>query len=367
MTSRRPLVLLTIKGLGIGGAERLISEGAQFWDRSRFDYHVAYSLPWKDQLVSDLQTLGIPVHCTGSVGSTSVPSVSGLRRLVHGIRPKLIHAHSPTVAIACRWGSSTPVIYTEHNLADSYHWAVRFLNRASYGRNSAVIAVSPQVATSTNGYPGPTANVILNGVNCRVSPAQALAARAELNIGAGDPLVVHVGNIREGKGHATLIETAAILRNDLPRVVIVSIGAEKKPGDLDRLRGLIAQHDLGDTIRFLGRRVDAVSFIAASDLFINPSEIEGLPVALLEAMALGKPIVATAVGGVPRVLRHEENGLLVTPLDPSQLATAATRLLSNRPFADALGAQARRDVDREHSLSAMVREVESVYQRVLGE
>ena len=367
MRSTPPRVLVAIKGLGIGGAERLISEGAHFWDHAKFEYHVAYAMPSKDQLVAELETLGIPVYCTDTTGSTSIPSVYGLRQLIRQLRPDLIHAHSPTVAIACRWASFSPVVYTEHNLAGSYHPAIRLLNRVSYGRNAAVIAVSPQVAASTHRYPGPLPEVILNGVHCRIDPEQAVTARSELGIGDQELLVVHVGNIRDGKGHANLIEATALLRRSMADIVVVSIGAEKRPGDLDRLRSLVKRHDLDGTLRFLGRRHDAASFIAACDVFINPSEVEGLPLAVLEAMALGKPIVATRVGGVPSVIRDGQNGLLVPPLAPLELAEAAARLLTDEEYAHILGAQARVDVEREHSLGTMVRRVESVYQRVLAE
>lgn len=365
--SGRPRILVAIKGLGIGGAERLISESARYWDRDQFDYHVAYALPWKDQLVSHLLDLGIQVHCTGTVWRSSMPSISGLRRTIREIRPDLVHAHSPTVGIVARWISTTPVVYTEHNLANSYHPATRLSNRLTYGRNAAAIAVSEPVADSVRKYPGTPPIVILNGVDCRVDPIQAKAARAELGIGPESPLVVHVGNIRPGKGHATLIDATTILRGEIPDVMVVSIGGEKRVGDLARVSSMLKERDLADTFHLLGRREDALAFVQAADVFVNPAEVEGLPVALLEAMALGRPVVATAVGGVPNLVRHGENGLLVEALSSADLAAAVNRLLVDRAYAATLGASARVDVERDHGLKSMVRRIETVYVRVLSQ
>ena len=91
----RPTILVFIKGLGIGGAEKLISEGARFWDRDRFDYRVAYQLPWKDQLVPDLEALGVPVTCVGGRKGITPAAVVGLRR-AHPIQRSFAGACPPS-------------------------------------------------------------------------------------------------------------------------------------------------------------------------------------------------------------------------------------------------------------------------------
>lgn len=366
MDNHRAKVLVVVKGLGLGGAEKLISESARFWNRDRFDYQVAYALPWKNHMVSDLSDHGVPVHCVGTLGTTSIPSVWRLRRLVDSWRPDLIHAHLPTMGIAARWFTDGPVVYTEHNLTGSYHPLTRMANKMSYRRNSAVIAVSQAVADSAEGYPGPAPVVIVNAVDCRPDPSLAARARIELGINPNVPLVVHVGNIRPNKGHENLIRATSILKKEMPQVIVVSVGGEKRVGDFGRVTSLAADQGLGETIRFLGRRDDALSFVEAADVFVNPAEIEGLPVAMLEAMALGRPVVATRVGGVPKVIDSERNGLLVNPRAPAELASAIKRLLVDRDLAASLAQEALIDVKRDYGLERMVNEVESVYGRVLS-
>lgn len=362
---RRPGILILIKGLGIGGAEKLIASGARFWDRGAYRYHVAYALPWKDLLVPDLQALDVPVHVIGSRRGLG-PSIAGrLRRLIRAIGADLVHAHLPTMGIIARLVSPVPVVYTEHNLADSYRLVTRIGNYLSYARNRRVIAVSEAVALSLRRYPGPTPIVVPNGVAVEVRPGQAEAAREVLDLGAHDPLVVHVGNIRPGKGHRTLVSAAALLKKSFPELTIVSIGGEKQPGDLARLQGQVEAAGLNGALRLLGRRPDALGFVAAADLFVNPAEVEGLPVAVLEAMALGRPVVATRVGGVPSLVRDGETGLLCDPDDPRGLAEAISRVLTDSALAERLGSAGKSLVERDFGLGTMTRTIEEHYARIL--
>lgn len=365
MGGRPRRILVLIKGLGIGGAEKLISSGAWFWDREQFDYHVAYVLPWKDQLVRELEDQGVEVHFLGTRRGMGPSLLPRLRRLVKDLEIDLVHAHLPATAIAARLASPVPVVYTEHNVADSYRRATRLLNRATYGRNAAVIAVSDAVASSVAGWPGPTRQVIPNGVAVHEDPDVALAAREELGLSESDPMVVHVGNIRPGKGHEVLVQAAAHLIESHPDATVVSIGGEKYPGDLERIRALAEQAGLGDRFRLLGRRPDALAFVETADVFVNPSAVEGLPVAVLEAMALSRAVVATAAGGVPTIVKDGETGILVEPGDPVALAEGAARMLSDRPLAERVGAAARDMVAADYGLQPMVRATEDIYRMVL--
>ena len=360
----RSVVLVAIKGLGLGGAEKLVAEGARYWDRERFDYHVAYMLPWKNQLVPELEALDVPVTSLGGARGMTPASVWRLRRLAGDVSADIVHAHSPSVGIAVRSVVRHPLVYTEHNLANSYRQPTRSLNRATYARNAAVTAVSEQVAMSLARFPGPVPVVVQNGVSVAVPPEAAAAARAELGVGPDDPLVVHVGNIRPGKGHDTLIEAVTHLPDG---VAVVSIGAEKWNGDLARVREAASRVGVAHRLRFLGRRSDALEFIAAADVYVNPADHEGLPVTILEALALERPVVATAVGGVPSVVRDEETGVLVPPQEPAALAAAVCGLLEDRQLAGRLAAGGKSLVEREYGLEPMVRAFENIYAGTLGD
>jgi glycosyltransferase involved in cell wall biosynthesis len=361
----RTRILVLIKGLGIGGAERLISDGAEHWDRDRFEYRVVYVLPWKDHLVEPLRRLGVEVDCVGSKRGMGPTALRGIRRLVRVWRPGLIHAHLPSAGILARVSGSAPVVYTEHNIASSYRQPTRLVNRLTYERNAAVIAVSDAVAESLVGFPGPAPQVIPNGVSVSVSPSEIELVRTELRMPPGQALVVHVGNIRPHKGHENLIAATAVLVAQDPNVLVVSVGAEKHEGDLARVRQSAVSAGVSDHIRFMGRREDARSFLAAADVVVNPADVEGLPLAILEALALSRPVVATAVGGVPAVIVDRVTGLLVPPGDPEALAAGIVEALDS-PNAKGWGQAGADLVSAEYGIARMIADYEKLYREVLG-
>jgi glycosyltransferase involved in cell wall biosynthesis len=361
----RARILILIKGLGLGGAERLISDGADHWDRDRFAYRVAYLLPWKCQLVAPIRERGTEVDCLGSKRGMGPTALFNLRKLVRGWRPALIHAHLPSAGILARLSGRTPVVYTEHNIASSYRQPTETLNRLTYGRNAAVIAVSDAVAASLRGYPGPAPRVIPNGITFEVSPEESEAVRSELGLRPGQRLVVHVGNIRPHKGHESLIAATRILATEEPNFLVVSVGAEKHDGDLARVRESAQRAGVSDHVLFLGRRPEARAFLAAADIVVNPADFEGLPLAVLEALALGKPVVATAVGGVPTVVIDGVTGRLVPPRDPEALAAAMREALSS-PAAAGWGEAGAELVARDHGIARMISDYEKVYDEVIG-
>ena len=126
---------------------------------------------------------------------------------------------------------------------------------------------------------------------------------------------------------------------------------------------------LGVAVRcvFLGQRSDVPALLAAADLFVLPSLYEGLPVSVLEAMAAGRPVVATAIGGTDEAVTSEETGLLVAPRDPAALASAIRRLQADPALARRLAAAARGRVERDFSSEATARQVMAIYDQVLVE
>ncbi|MFV1998982.1 MAG: glycosyltransferase, partial [Acidimicrobiia bacterium] len=345
--------------------EKLIVEGSRFWDRDRFDYRVAYALPWKDQLVETLRSRDVPVQCFGTKHGMTPTGVYRFWKLCHAWNASLIHAHLPSMGAVARVTSRVPVVYTEHNIASSYRRPVQLVNRATYSRNASVIAVSEAVYESISSYPAPRKQVIPNGVHVQQRDDRA-EVRAELGLGVDDRLVVHVGNIRPKKGHRTLVEMAHIVLGQRDDVYIVSVGAEKTAGDLQRLKEAAAERGISDRIVFLGRREDAMRFIAAADVYVNPADVEGLPVTILEALALERPVVATSVGGVPSIIEDNVTGLLVPPADPDALAAGLLRMLDHPDMASALGQRGRNLVESDYGLEAMVRSTESEYSDVLS-
>jgi glycosyltransferase involved in cell wall biosynthesis len=362
-------VLILIKGLGRGGAEQLLASGAPYLDRERFRYRFAYLLPWKDSLVAELEAGGLPVDCLD--GARGLGWVGRLRDLVRREGVDLVHVHSPVAAAAARTAlGRCRIVYTEHNVWSRYHPATWAANLATFPRNDHVFAVSEEVRASVRyprplrALPMPPLETLHHGLD------QAAVAgwgspdgvRAELGIAEDAPVVGNVANFKAAKDHPTLLRAAALVRERLPEVRFVLIGQ----GPLEpETRRLAADLGLDANVVFTGFRTDAHRLLAALDVFTLSSTYEGLPIALIEAMALGRPAVVTRVGGVPEVLADGAQGLLVPPRDPAALADGLLRLLGDPGLRARMGAAARRRA-ADFDIRKAVRRMEQVYADLLA-
>jgi glycosyltransferase involved in cell wall biosynthesis len=363
-------VLIVIKGLGRGGAELLLLSAAPYLDRERFSYRFAYLLPWKDALVGDLTEAGLPVHCLD--GAKGAGWVGRLRSLVGGERIDLVHVHSPVAAAGVRLaaGRQARVVYTEHNVWGRYHRATYAANLATFPRNDHVFAVSDEVRASIR-YPGPMRLLPLPPVETLhhgLDPAAVAAwggqdgARAELGIPQDVPLVGSIANFKAAKDHANLLRAAVVVRAALPDVRFLLVGQ----GPLEpQTRRLAAELGLDGTVIFAGFRSDAHRLAAEFDVFTLSSAYEGLPIALIEAMALGRPCVATSVGGIPEVVSDGAQGVLVPPRDPDALAGGLLRLLGDPALRARMGVAARERAD-DFDIRKAVHRMEQVYSGLLG-
>jgi glycosyltransferase involved in cell wall biosynthesis len=186
-------------------------------------------------------------------------------------------------------------------------------------------------------------------------------ARKQLGLSPDWPVVGSVGRFEPVKGYDTLLEAAALLRTRQPKVQFLLAGEGKEES---RLKRLAKELRVEDRVFFLGWQQEIPEILSALDLFVLPSRNEGMGRALVQAMAMGKPIVATRVGGVPEVLGEGEAGLLVPPDDPVQLSQAIEQLLTDRELARKLGEGGKRRAPA-YSAERMVAEIESLYETLL--
>ena len=180
--------------------------------------------------------------------------------------------------------------------------------------------------------------VVIHGVDVDEIAARRSereGARAELGVGE-ELLVATVANLRAQKDYPTMLEAARRLIDAAEPVRFVSVGQGPLAETLEAERNRLG---LADRFQFLGYRDDPVRVLVAADVFCLSSRFEGLPIAMLEAMAAGLPVVATSVGGIPAVVRHQRDGLLVPPGDPAALAAAIANL-SEPGLRDGLGHEA---------------------------
>lgn len=271
------------------------------------------------------------------------------------------------LVLSLRWKTGVrKVFWTIHNYNFTlrrehlarYKWllgpkrlAYRLLYRLGAYWVDGFIAVSDEVRTSILENIGPVDNkitTIANGVDVPryQQPVDKRAIRRQLGLAGDARLLIMVGTFKEQKGHCYLVQSASSLLPNFPELHILLVG----DGELrDRLELQVEALGLSERIHFLGNRSDVPELLAASDCFVLPSLWEGLPMALIEAMACGLPIVATEVSGSKQVMVSGETGLLVPPGDALQLTEALTRLLSDPAQAREMGTAARRRVETEFS------------------
>jgi glycosyltransferase involved in cell wall biosynthesis len=297
-----------------------------------------------NDLVPVLESAGLQPRVLGS------PWPRELRLAVAREQIDIVHTHGPYVGGLARLAlgrSNAALVHTEHSVWSSHRLPTRALNRLTFGRNDAVIAVSDAVAAEMGRS---DVRVIRNGVD--VDVVRAEAARGVQGPIAAPPRYACVGHLRHRKGVDVLLRASLEIPN--ARGIVVGDGE-----DAAHLREVCRELDA--PVDLLGNRADARAIAASADVFVIPSRTEGTPLALLEAMALERPIVATAVGGLPELLTNEMNALLVPPEDPAALAGAIVRLLNDRDLGARLGAAARATVEREASARATAAAYLDVY------
>lgn len=201
--------------------------------------------------------------------------------------------------------------------------------------------------------------------------ADARKRRDAVRRGYGLPssriLITLVGNLHGYKGHQDFLEALLQVRDKIPDGWEVWIAGRDESGNLERYVSWCEENDLGKKVIFLGARSDIPDILSASDIHVHPSHHEGLPNSILEAMAAGLPVIATAVGGIPELITDEENGLLVAPHAPTALAGALIRLLGDAAARERMGHLAASRVAAHFSIEASVRGYEKLYREVLSD
>lgn len=369
-------MLLLVKGLGLGGVERLLSESVPYLDRGRFDYELCYFTPWKDDVVPVFEDAGIATFCL-EIGHDAAPgNVSKLRSFLRDRRYQLIHTHSPFPSAIARIvaprESLAGIVHTEHSLPGSRNWATRVANRLTYPLCDVVISVSQVVKTEVDrGRVHPkTSSLIYGGIGeaalAGVDPDRVRALRQDLEIPDDHLIVGNVAHLRAQKGHDLWLRTAARIANARPDTSFVIVGREKQAGYQEELESLAQRLGVADRVRFAGFQPDPYPYLAAFDVFLMASQFEGFPIALVEAMAMGRAVVSTDVGGVAEAIGDEEAGLLAPAGDKVALATQVLALLDDDARRDAVATRAKARARAEFTVERMVSLVESTYDRLLA-
>lgn len=356
-----PRVLLVTKGLDIGGIERVVVDLAVGLTGAGASVEVAVVNERRHGLLALLQVAGVPVHGLGGTDLVGASAARRLAALAADRRFDVVHAHGPLPALVTRLAPShRPVVTSSHTLWTALHPPVRVAWRATAGRDAASVAVSAAVAAS---LPKPIADrmrVIPHGVD-PVAIAAARLAAAEGAVASSEVTAVAVASHRDVKNYPNLLRAVRVARAAGARLRLVAVG---EGPDLERHRALARELGLADAVRFQAPTPDALGVIAAADLLVVASDFEGQPLVVSEALALGRPVVATAVGRVPELVGPTV-GRVVPPGDPDALGAALAELTSDQDLRRRMGeAAARAGLSR--TLADVVGDHLALYREIVG-
>lgn len=341
-------------------------------DRNRFTLSFGSTHP-RGALQEVMTSLGAEAFSLDARHRRSIPrAVVRLASLLRKQRVSILHAHlfEPTaIGLLAARLAGAKFIFTRHH-SDHHHrmgkrfhvrldsWCARHADRVL-----AVSEATRRILIDKEGVPSNLVSVAYNGVAPfdQPPPARLAALRRDLGI-EGKSVCLMIGRLHEEKGHRFLFEALEGVRSEAGPLMVLLAGA----GSLrETLEADVRHRGLSDIVRFLGRRSDIPDLIAISDVIALPSLAESFGLSLVEAMALGKPVVASAVGGIPEVVGDGDTGLIVPPGNSAALKSALVRILKNRELASKLG-EAGRERAAFFSEERMMRAYEDAYAAVLA-
>lgn len=365
--TERIRVVHVVESLETGGMERMVSALARSVDRDRFACSVL-CLKRTGPVARELVQASIPVHLyTPGPGASRYLAFRGLSSLLRTLNAHVVHTHnSPALffGTTAAWLARVPGrVHTEHGRvfpdATKYMLAEYVLSRLLFRYVCVSERTRDDVARFERISPRKL-EVVPNGVEAPAPVSERVlhALRQSFNIPENTRVVGALGRLVAEKGLDRLLKAwpAVIARCPAARLLIVGDGP---------LRAQLVEQaqrlDIAETVHFAGVRTDVNALHKLFDIFVMSSISEGLPLALLEAMAAGRPVVATRVGGMPDALEQGKAGVLVAPADPAGLADAIIQLLTQPTFAATVASQARQRFLDRFDVSIMARKYEQLY------
>jgi glycosyltransferase involved in cell wall biosynthesis len=383
----RNRILHIIDSLNRAGTESQLVLNLSALDRARFTNYLCYLHP-VDFLAADARSLGAHVFCLRLNGKRQW--LSGIYRLVKFIKTMkidLVHTNLyesdviggvasklSGVPVICTWASpaGAPTAFKKQLHLNSYKLGLSmFLQRMIYKTcHNHFIAVSEHVKTSwinRRGFDQTRITVIPRAISQSLSQSVSVSviseARKKLSLDNSYPIIFNVGRLTPQKGQEYILEAMPFILNNFPEAKLLIAGEGPLRNEMENM---IKDLGLNNVVSLLGNRDDIKILHLASDIFVFPSLSEGMPGALLEAAALGKPCVVADIEPVREILEDTKSGLFIPQHDSKALAQAVVRLSANRKEAHALGLKARETVLNRFIINNTVRKLEELYIKILN-
>jgi len=370
--TRQPAkICYIIDDLAIGGAQRQLLELAKALPRDRYEPQVISLSTTRCALAPLFRDAGIPLTLIPQSGLWSWSTLTTLTRTMRALRPQIVQTWLFTADLYGRlaaWLAGTPIIISAVRNIDldkpAHYVMVDRLLRHVTDRFTVNAHAVGEVLQRRERVPSSSIRTIYNGVDVQAfDPACTDGLiRRQLHLEAQTPLVGMIGRLAPQKDHATFFRAAELVRDAMPAARFLVVGSGALHDTLQRLARRKALHQC---LQFLKPQSRVQDVLAALDVVVVSSRYEGCCNVILEAMAMGKPVVATTVGGNPELVMHGQTGLLVAPGNPQELAEAILTLLQQPVRAKALGAQARARIESHFTLRQMVEETTMLYMGLL--
>lgn len=370
-SGRAPVEIVHVAGSADwGGGERYLELLARHLDREAYALRVI--APAAGALCGRLAALGVPAQVVDLGALVSLRAIARLAAALRRLAPRLVQAHGARSNFYTRLAGAlagVPVVSTVHNALADYpvsplRLAVyRAMDRLTLPLTARVLCVGSALARD---YPG-RAVVVRNGIALAdFDPAAAESAARDLRDALGlhaGPVVGFVGRLTPQKDPLAFVAALATLRRSRGDVQGLIVGDGPLRADVERA---LHAHGLASSCRVLGERHDVAALLAVLDVFLLTSVSEGFPFVVLEAMAMERPVVATAVNGVPEIVDDGETGVLVGRGDVEGMTRAVLHTLAAPDVARARGRAGRRRVRERFTAQRMVGETEALYRELLG-
>ena len=365
-------ILHFITELSIGGAQMALLRLLERLDRQRFDIQVACLYNGDGIVAEQIKKLSIPVTDLGMSSKLRLDALGRFYGLLRCFRPAILHTwmfHANIPGRILGRAAGVPVIISSERTMGQEGALRRLSNRWTAGLADRIVCVSQNVADFAGqsiSLPASKLVVIPNGIDLQQYaglPGQA-QARAALRLPLEKTLIGTIGRPRPVKGYTYLVEAFARLSETHPDTHLLFVGDGP---DQSALMQQAQSAGLAERITFLGDQLDIPHLLPALDIFVLPSLYEGLPNVVLEAMACGLPVVATAVGGTPELVIDRESGLLIPPKEPIILAEALSQLILDPEQRARLGKAAKARVEQHFSIENTVLRTEQLYTQALAE
>ncbi len=366
-------ILETIRQGQIGGGESHLLSLVENLDRTRYEPVVLSFTP--GPMVDQLQAAGITTAVIPSLKPFDISVWKKVHQFITEQNIQLVHAHGTRAfsnVFRAAQKNRLPIVYTVHGWSfhDDQNFLVKKIRIASeaYLTRQANVTISVSASNQETGkkyIKGFDSVVINNGINQeKYNPLRSYNdLRKEWNIPEGHKVILFVARFIHQKQPWQLIQSFAKALQQYPAMRLVMVGdGDQKPKALEMVKTLGIENE----VIFQPFRQDIPAVLANADIFVLPSLWEGLPIALLEAMAMGKAVIGTYVDGTKEVIKDQVNGILV-PMDDieNNLADAIARLASNDQQIRELGKNAIQTISDVYSAHTMTRQVESIYQQLM--